>query len=128
MTRQRNGATGGFEISLQEEEGAANGHLSETVGWIAIETGSGATAGGRAVTVLTHSVGNRPSAVDLGPGFDGRFPVVLADIGSTFGGDPCFLRYRNLTTSEVELYVQEERSLDNDVKHNLEEISILAAE
>ncbi len=130
VTRIRNHRTAvGFHVAMQEEEASiADGHAAEIVGWIAIEIGSGVTAGGRTVSVLAHSASDLASAVDLGAGFDGRFPVVVADIVSTFGRDPCSVRYRNLTADRIELYVQEELSLDADTWHRVEEIAVLAAE
>ena len=57
-----------------------------------------------------------------------RFPVLVGDVVSTLGTDPVFLRYRNLTPSSAELFLQEEQSLDNETSHLLEDVSLFVAE
>ena len=65
---------------------------------------------------------------DLGLTAKRRFPVLLGDIVTTNESDPVFLRYRNLTPSTVELFLQEEQSLDDETAHVTEDVSIFAAE
>ena len=67
-----------FTVSLQEEEGEADDHGAETVGYIAIEGGVGA---------LVHSgVDENTDIVGLGGTFTD--PITVADTQTMNGGDP----------------------------------------
>jgi hypothetical protein len=57
-----------------------------------------------------------------------RFPVVVSDMVSTYGGDPGFLRYQNLGPSSIDLFIQEEASADTEMGHIMEDVSLFVAE
>jgi hypothetical protein len=48
-----------------------------------------------------------------------------SDIPTTWGPDPCFLRYKNLGAGSVELFIQEDASADPEMNHVKENVSIL---
>ncbi|MDJ0610038.1 MAG: FG-GAP repeat protein [Kiloniellales bacterium] len=127
-TRLADATALGFSVTMQEQQANGKSHVSETLGWIAIEKGDTTTSDGRDVLVFDGAATHRSTANPFGRSFDRMFPVLLGDIATTSGKDPVFLRYRNLTPSSVELFVQEERSFDKEVKHVLEELSIFVAE
>ena len=61
-TRLRNSLSTGFEVTMDEEEAIRDGgHLTETIGWIAIERGSGQTSDNRMVSVFTSSSNHIPA-------------------------------------------------------------------
>ena len=125
-TRVRNLSSSGFEIAMQEEEAKGDGHLPETLGWIAIEKGS--TSGlKRNFTVLGGTVGDDPTRIPFSP-VDRQFPVIIADVNSFRGFDPVTLRYRRLTQVSVDLLLQEEQSFDAETRHTSESVSIFVAE
>ena len=53
-TRQRNVAAGGFEVALEEDDAQTAPHGSETIGWLALEEGSG-TWNGKAYRAASTS-------------------------------------------------------------------------
>ncbi|MDJ0610037.1 MAG: FG-GAP repeat protein [Kiloniellales bacterium] len=118
----------GFSVTMQEEQATGDFHISETIGWIAIERGATTTTDGRDVLVFDGAATDQPTAIPFGQVFNRRFPVLLGDIASTAGGDPVFMRYQNLTPSSVQLFLQEEQSFDAETDHVLEELSIFVAE
>ena len=118
----------GFLLAMDEAEAPRDGHGSETLGWIAIEHGSATTSDGRAVVAGGATADDQPAATPFGFTADRRFPVVVGDVVSVNDSDPVFLRHRNVTPSAVELFLQEEQSLDPETSHALEELSIFVAE
>jgi type II secretory pathway pseudopilin PulG len=115
-TRQRNVASTGFQVQLEEEE-AAGAHATETVHWIAVQ---------QTITPLLEAAVT-PNAVTqnwYAIGFGGSWaaPVFLADMQTTDGGDPAVLRYRNLTATGVEVFVEEEQSNDTETNHITEAV------
>ena len=128
ITRADGLAASGFFLTMDEEEAKRDGHITETLGWIAVEQGSGTTVDNRAVAVSQATADHQPAATSLGLTAARQFPVLVGDVVSTNGGDPVVLRYRNLTASSAELFLQEEQSLDAETGHILEDVSIFAAE
>ena len=117
-----------FLVTMTEEEAKADGHNTETLGWIAVEQGNGTTDDGRAVAVSGAQATDVPATVPLGIAADRMFPVIVGDVTSTNEIDPVFLRQRNLTPTSVQLYLQEEQSLDSETAHAPEDVSIFVAE
>jgi hypothetical protein len=118
----------GFDLTMDEEEAKHDGHTTETIGWIAIKKGTGNTADNRSVVVLSDSTNHNPTQINFGQSMARRFPVVVSDIITTYGADPCFLRYQNLGPSSIDLFIQEEASLDVEMNHIVEDVSLFVAE
>jgi hypothetical protein len=124
VTRQRNAGPGGFEVRLQEQEANDPAHALETVGYVAVAPGLGMTAGVAFEAALT------PDAVThawYGLTFQDGYgdPVLLAGLQTRDGGDTAGLRYRNLQTTSVEMFVEEETSRDTEVAHTTEVVGYL---
>ena len=117
-----------FLVTMDAEEAKADGHTTETLGWIAIERGTGTTGDNRAVHVGQTTADHRPTGILFGTSSDRQFPVFVADIVSTFGPDPVFLRYQNLDPFGVDLFLQEDQSFDAEVSHVTEDVSLFVAE
>ena len=126
--RIKNRSKNGFSIAMDEEEAKRDGHITETLGWIAVEKGSGVTSDYRKIKVFDGSLDHNPKNFGFGESIDRRFPVAVAEIDSTVGEDTCSLRYKNITQSAVELFIEEETSKDSEVAHISETISVFAAE
>ncbi len=123
-TRIRNVGTGSFQVRLQEEEGNDGTHLIETVHYIAMEEGLFA---GDAVTFLASRSGNVVTHAFTTVNF-GRSvanPVLLADMQTFNGNNPAALRHQALTSSNVEMKVEEEESLDPEVNHIAEDVGFI---
>ncbi len=68
-----------------------------------------------------------PQVTDFGLSFAARFPVLVSDLATTNGSDPCFLRYQNLGPASVKLFLREEQSFDLEMDHPTEKVSVLVA-
>jgi hypothetical protein len=118
-----------FHVALQEEEAAAaDGRLSESVGWIAVEMGTGVTAGGRGIEILATSADHEYSTTHFASSTTRAFRTVVADMADSVGWDPATVRHDKLVRNAVDLVVQEETSMDPETYHIGEDICLFVAE
>jgi len=119
-----------FQMTMQEEEAAVDdARAMETLGWIAIEMGNTTTPGGRYIETLMHAVDEAYRVVHFTPANPNRrFRTVVADIDSSFGGDPASTRHDGLGRNRVKLMVQEEQSMDDEMNHPFEDVCVFVAE
>jgi serralysin len=128
-TRQRWGTPKGVQLALEEEEALrGSGHGSERVGWLALSSGSGDWNGhtyqaGTSAVRVTHEWQSLPFVASFR-----QSPQVLASIASFRGNNPAGLRYRQLGTNQVDLAIEEDKSLDAEVAHRAESVDFLAIE
>ncbi len=120
--RLRNVTSTSFQMRLQEEE-AGGAHAAETVHFLAVQPGSTTTGGrtirvGRTPNAVTHNFYSISFSSVSSPRFFGAI--------QTFdGADTAALRYRNLTTTSVQVKVEEEQSLDSEVSHTTEVVGYM---
>jgi hypothetical protein len=126
-TRIRGLGLGGFQLAMDEQESKSDGHVVESLGWIAIEPGTVTTSDGRALDVFFTSLDQQLSAVPYATATPHRFPSVIADIDSTYGADPVFLRYGKPANTQITLKLAEEQSLDAETDHVAEDIGVFVA-
>ncbi len=125
-TRQQAATASGFQVGMEEEEKKKDsGHTTESVGWLAIESGSGTWGG------LTYQVGQTGDTITHNwesVGFSGftSAPNFLASLASYDGSDSAGVRYRNLHHTSVEIKVEEDTSADSETSHTSEIVSFLA--
>ena len=128
-TRQRNSSITGFAVGMEEEEANKNsGHGSETVGWMAIETGSGQWDD---FTYFAERTGDRVNHNWTSVEFDSLFaqqPQIMANMSTYDGPDSAGLRYRNLDLNGVDIKVEEEKSLDSETNHTTENVDLFLVE
>lgn len=128
-TRQRNSTVNSFDVAMEEEEANKNsGHASETIGYLAIEAGSGESG---AFTYYADNTGDTINETWSDVDFNGLFseaPQVLAGISSYDGADSVGLRYRNLDSTGVEIKLEEEKSFDSEIGHIRETVDFLLIE
>lgn len=125
VTRVREVTANSFKVSLQEEEGSGQTHTGETVHYIAISPFSTQIEGKDVIVSKTsNSVTDDWYTVDFGESLNS--PVVLANMNTTDGRDPCALRYRNPSNSSIEVKIEEEQSEDDEVNHNSEVVGYIA--
>ena len=115
-TRQRDTSQDGFQITMQEEE-ARNGaqHNTETIGWLALEAGSG-TSGDLSWWAGQVS-GVNHTKTDLPPteGFDGDINAI-AMLSSFAGSNTAWVRGDD-DVDGFEFSVEEEKSRDDETRH-----------
>ena len=126
-TRQNNASVDGFELAMEEEEALKNtGHASETVGWLAIETGTGSWGGldfraGHTGRRINHTW----DRINFSQTFD-ESPNLFASVATYISNDPVGLRYQNLGVSSVQIELEEDQSLDSEIGHVNESVDFLA--
>ena len=126
-TRQKNPHVNGFSLSMEEEELLrTSGHGSESVGWLAMESGQGswgevdyqAGSTGDEVTHNWHTIN-----------FEQKFtesPHLFASLASYDGGDSSGLRTRNIRSRQAQIMIEEDRSQDSETYHTKEIVDFLA--
>lgn len=125
VTRNRNVTTTGFEVTMQEQQSNAQWHVAETISYIAWEPGTGTVDDPIAYEVGTQSAVNHNwSTISYGP--FGDVPIVLMDMQTANGPDPCNLRYRNKDADSVDVRVDEEQSADTEKWHANETVGYFA--
>ena len=128
ITRIDNLGDSGMVIAMDEQESKNDGHLFETLGWIAIEQGSGETGEGAKVDAFSMLLRSDFDPVTYPRISTHRFPSVFADVNSSWEMDPVFLRYDSLGKREIELGLTEDQSLDSEVSHVQENVGVVIAE
>lgn len=125
-TRQRNSTTSGFQVAMEVADSVTTPHQAETIGWLAIQTGSGMWNGhpfvaGNTPNAVTHNW----HTVDFGESL-GSAPQFLASIGTYDGGDGSAIRYQDLSRYAVQIKIEEDTTADSEVAHTTEVVSYLA--
>ena len=130
MTRQDDISAAGFKVTLQEEEGAAAGHATEDIGWLAIAPATGSTASSAGNDLIASgrtgdSITAATSNISLPTGF-GEAPVLLSQLSSTDGIDPATARVTQVSNNAFTVFAEEEASADAEKGHTTETVDWLA--
>ncbi|MEM7353823.1 MAG: hypothetical protein AAF657_23690 [Acidobacteriota bacterium] len=120
-TRVRNVTASSFQVKLQEEEAADNVHAFEDVHWIAVETGK-ATVGGNPIRVATSGDSVTHNFFTINFGAAVANPIFVGHMQTTDGGNTAALRQRNLSSTSIEVKVEEEQSADAEINHTTENV------
>lgn len=121
VTRLRNVTADGAEAMLQEEEAEEHGgyHTPETVGYIAVEPGTG-TVSGQPFEVGSADIHEEWDRIEFDQSYED--PKFVAGTQTFNGPNTANLRYRNLSASGVDVHVEEERSEDDETLHRYERV------
>jgi hypothetical protein len=126
VSRQKAASATGVQLALQEDQTSDLSHGSETIGWMAIEAGTGTWDGASFMAGKTPSV----SEVDVVTAFgtSGFFsqPALFTSIGSFLGADPTSARVTLLSNSDFAVHSEEELAGDAEVAHVGEQIDWFA--
>jgi RHS repeat-associated protein len=130
-TRQQNRTSSSFQVALEEEEAATAPHAEEeVVGWLAFEVGMG-TWSGRPYEVRgsAKAVFHQWYLLPFWQSFS-QAPRFLAALSTYDDDDNAHLRYKrsSLTSSGVEVRVEEDKSYDSETDHGTERVVFLAIE
>jgi len=121
ITRQRAVTPTGFDCRLQEEE-AQGPHITEMVGYLAVEQGSGTVEGSPfEVSRTPNTITDSPSTINFAENY-GAPPVVLCTAQTADGPDTAALRTVSRDESGIEVFVEEERSADSETTHTSEAV------
>lgn len=114
-----------FEFMLQEMEKSSNGHIPETVGYIAWEPGKGEVSGMLFESGVT-ATNMREYWADLN--FETTFsdlPFVISDMQTCNDIDTAAVRSKNSTTTSVQISIQEDKTFHQEVRHGYEAVGYL---
>ena len=119
-TRHKNtAADGSFDLRLQEEE-AGGAHVNETVAYLALEQGT------YDVGLLNFEVGTVTDVTEawktISFGTTKQSPTFLASMQTSNDTDPATLRYKSFSSTSVEIFVEEETSVNADTSHGNENV------
>lgn len=119
----------GFSVRVQEQQSFDNIHANEQISYIAIERGRGASLGGLDfdANLTPIEVTHRNYDIDFRANV-GSDAALFANLQTLRGSDTATVRYRSLDGNGARVFVQEERSADNEVAHTSERIGFLAIE
>ncbi len=120
VTRTRNLRLSSFQVMVQEEEAQPQAHGTETISWIAFETGNGMNNGkafiaGRTPDAVTHA----QYTLNFLPAFTSA-PIFIGHADRFDQVDTVALRWSQLTASSVRVRMEEEDSLDPESTHTTE--------
>ncbi|KJS00640.1 MAG: hypothetical protein VR65_11685 [Desulfobulbaceae bacterium BRH_c16a] len=124
--RLRNTTTSSFEHTMQERENTPTAHGAETIGYIAMEPGSGAMSGLPYEADFTaQTVTDSWSDLAFRTAFPDQ-PLLVAGMQTHIESDPAVLRSRNTAENTYQIKIEEERSADEETKHAAEVVGYLA--
>ncbi|NCQ88740.1 MAG: type I secretion C-terminal target domain-containing protein, partial [Alphaproteobacteria bacterium] len=116
VLHNRNRSATGFQLQIEEQESFGTAHATETIGWIAIDNGGSATTG-IISNETPNNVNHNFSTINFGSSFPASTPVVLIDTQTENGGNPQIARGQNLTSSSIQVNIDEEQSNDSETTH-----------
>ena len=122
--RVRNVTETGFEYQLDEWNYLDGGHTTETVSWVAIESGVH-QIGGQTVMAGVSTASEVSSSVSFGQSF-GSVPVVTAQVTSTNDPDAVTDRIDGVTSTGFDVALDDEEA--NASAHGAEDLAWIAME
>lgn len=133
IARVRNVTETGFQFALQEQEANDLFHAAdEILGWFAIDAADadGLIDWDGLVAQTFRTTANQVPGTQTFDAALGLDPLISAAMNTTNGTDPAVLRLTSLvddgTAATASFLVQEEKSFDTEVRHNLETIGGIA--
>ena len=115
-TRHRSINTFGFQVRLQEEEGADGTHLAESLSYVALSGGTGEGAPFQIGSIQTDG------GWELAE-FTGARAPVLAAVQTFAGGDPVSMWASPVYDGRLYLRMEEEQSRDAETAHTTETVA-----
>ena len=120
-SRLCNISTASFDFKMQGQE-SLHTHGPETGNYIAWESSKTSIDNlNILVNKTADKVRNRWYTVDFGEKLSTQ-PIFLGTMQSLDGIDTSAIRYKNMTNSEIQLHVEEEKSADTETRHTSETV------
>ena len=116
----------GFEYRMQEQEANTQDHGAERLSYIAWEPSAGAVGG---TTYVVETAADAVTHQICGIMFEEPFssaPILLADMQTSDGGNTANVRCDNKDDLSIDVWIDEEQSLDTEVSHGSEVIGYMA--
>ncbi|MFC7045964.1 hypothetical protein ACFQH6_11560 [Halobacteriaceae archaeon GCM10025711] len=125
VARIQNVTRSSFEYRVQEEDANNDWHYEELMGWVVLPQGPG-VLGGRNYEAGYTATDERWRHIDFERSYDN--PSFLANTTSYNGWNSVTVRYKNLTSTGVDVFVEEEQSEDPETGHIHEDIAYVVIE
>ena len=111
-----------FEHKIQEQESFSNGHSNETVNYVAWEVSKVTFGNFNAIVDRTaRTVKNKWYTIPYNEILP-NLPIFLGTMQSQNEADTAAIRYRNKSTSDIQIKIEEETSADRDTRHTTESV------
>ena len=124
VTRNQSITSTGFNVHLDEEENNSRAHSTEDVGWIAIDAG-GSAAGGLLAGETGDNVTDSAATINFGGTFSNT-PIIIADMQTFDGGDTGYAAGVSVSTTQAQVFIDEEQSGDTETNHTTENVGYIA--
>ncbi len=127
IIQKREISTQGFWMRIKSEEREDLHTTAETVGWVAVES----EVNGQGLLMESGKTGKAVTDELFQIGFINNYtykPYFFADTQTTEEDDPALIRYDFLQKTSVNIFLQEETSLDRETSHKAEEVGFMAME
>lgn len=118
----------GFSYAMQEAEVATGGHGPETIGYVAMDRGTGSWDGHTFQAATTDALFDETATPLAFADVIDTTPNLLGQLASYYGKDPAVLRSDAVDADGALLRAQEETSLDAEILHQAEIVQFLAIE
>jgi hypothetical protein len=127
VTRVKQQSRRSFKFTMQEQERdqRRGSHATESIGWIAIEEGDHTQAHRLLSTTTARAITHQATQIQFHQSFESQ-PLILAKMGSSFGGDSSNVNISQISTSGITVQIAEETSKDQETRHIRESINIMA--
>lgn len=126
----RNVTTVDMDVALERAETSSGTVVSETIGYLAVESGNELSLGGETIKTLRtadniRGWSNGCTTSNYPSGFTST-PLIVASQNSRDGGDGGWVRTCSISTTQVGLTIDEDVANDSERAHTTEEAGVLA--
>nr|MUH40408.1 T9SS C-terminal target domain-containing protein [Zobellia laminariae] len=119
---ERYSNTSQLRMKLKEQDSSVGGHSSEIISWLAVEPGIFSDENFAFELANTgRKVDHNWHTIHFDQDYDDK-TVFIGGLGSEYGGDAATIRYKELTESNVSVFVEEEKCGDSETNHTTEEV------
>ena len=127
VTRVKQQNRNGFKLTMQEAEleQRRGSHATESIGWIAIDEGDHSQSTRLLSTTTARAVNHQAAQINFHQSFESA-PLILAKMGSSFGGDSSNVSLSEVSPSGCVVQIAEEQSRDQETRHIPEKVSLFA--
>ena len=127
--RQRTITLNSFQVGIEEDEAQTTKHAQlETIGWVAIERGTGSQPVGAFEALPTPATIRQTNYVLPFVSDFLSSPTFFVGMTAVSQNDPAHMRLRTLTLDNATIFVEEDTAFDTEVSHALTTANYLALE
>ncbi|MDF1751216.1 MAG: PKD domain-containing protein [Verrucomicrobiales bacterium] len=130
-TRQQNSSATGFDVALENQDNFGAHPVAETIGYIAIEQGSGAwdsTSGFAFQAGSGTTVNQTFDPVAFDGGVFTTAPALMANMSTSVNTDDVQIRVQNISATGFQAKTEEDTTNDAEIGHSQEVVDFIAIE